>query len=88
MDREAEIDEIRGVLVRKDEERRRLLAAYVKEAISLEEFQAAAAELDEARSGLEDRLRRLETIEEPEPRELMDEELVGDSESPCRWSFE
>lgn len=76
-EREAEMARARGVVVQKEEERRRLLAAYVKEAISLEEFQVAASELDQARTELEERLKALEPKEGPEPPEPMDEALLG-----------
>ena len=64
-------------LIRKDEERRRLLAAYVQEAITLEEFQAEAAEIDQAKKTLEQRLSALEPVEGPEPQELLDEAVLG-----------
>jgi site-specific DNA recombinase len=68
---------LRDMLLRKDEERKRLLAAYVGEAISLAEFQAEVALIDQTKRGLEERLRALQEVAGPESPELLDEAALG-----------
>ena len=65
------------MLVRKDEERKRLLAAYVEEAISLEEFQAEVAEIDQGKKALEERLRALEEVAARNPENYWMKPLSG-----------
>ena len=66
------------ILADKDEERSRLLRAYMKKAISLEEFETEAADIDSAKAAIEERLEALAPEPEPEAEAAVDPDLLAE----------